>query len=298
MQRKLTLLFGLIGVLLVSACVSNSIDGTPEVPTVTTTPESTLTPTPTINAELPAYTSATLEIIRNGKKYSILLGYNIGEAFWYATPHPDVDMIKWLGDVRDVSSANIKRYGDFDFDGEKEYLVAIYGLNAGDILLLAIDYDKSTDEYKIFDKVDFDRLDDIEQDGIPEIITRDFSFHYESGGAVADSAFSPIKIFHYNGQKFVSVTKDYPDLIEGNAQHWLEMIDNNALGQGQFGSIYASYLADMYLLGKKEEGNNIFSDQCIKRLAPHIKIQSPQSTWDCGEFLIRVQNALSKSGYD
>lgn len=291
-------MFGLIGTLLVSACASNSIDVTPEVPTFTTTPESTLTPTPTINAELPAYTSVTLDIIRNDKKYSILLGYNIGEAFWYATPHPDVDMRKWLGDVRAVSSANIKRYGDFDFDREKEYLIAIYGLNAGDVLLLAIDYDKSADEYKIFDEVDFERLDDIEHDGIPEIITKDFSFHYESGGGGADSVFSPIKIFRYNGQKFVDVTKEYPDLIKQEADHWLEMIDNDAWGQGQSTSIYASYLADMYLLGKKDEGIRIFSDLCVKRLIPYFKSNNPESTWSCNEFLIRVKDALSKSGYD
>jgi len=223
--QKLTLLSILIGVVLVSSCAPNTIDESLKTPTVTTTPENTLTVTPTINAELPAYTSTTLEIIRNGKKYSVLLGYDIGEAFFNTTPRPDVNMYNWYGDTRNVRLANIERYGDFDHDGENEYFVSVYGRGAiGYVLILAIDYDQLKDEYKVFDEIGFrascfERWDDIEKDGIPEIVAKNESFHYESGGGGADSVFSPIKIFRYNGKKFVGVTKEYPDLIEQDANH-------------------------------------------------------------------------------
>jgi len=302
--KKLTRLFILITILLVSSCAPNAVIESPKTPTITFTPENAATVTPTINAELPAYTSTTLEIIRKGKKYSVLLGYDIGEAFFHATPRPDVDTLDWYSNTRNVGSADIERYGDFDHDGENEYLVSVYGRGAiAYVLILAIDYDPSKDEHKVFDEIGCrascaERWDDLEKDGIPEIIAKDQSFHFESGGSGATSAFSPIKIFRYNGQKFVGVTKEYPDLIEEDVKHWLEAIDNDAWGQGQFESIYAAYLADMYLLGNRDEGIKVFSELCANHLIPYIKSQNPESTWSCDEYLIRVKDALLKSGYD
>jgi len=54
----------------------------------------------------------------------------------------------------------------------------------------------------------------------------------------------------------------------------------------------------MYLLDKKDEGVEVFSELCVKRLIPYIKSINPESTWSCDEYLIRVKDALSKSGYD
>ncbi len=289
-MQKLTLLV-LASALLISSCVSNAISKTPE---------NTLTPTPAINTELPAsvYTSTTLEIIRLGKKYSILLGYDIGEAFMYATPQPDINMPGWHDDTRNVSFANIKRYGDFDHDGENEYLVEVSGRGAkAYTTILAIDYDKVKDEYKVFDQIDiYNSLlwDDIEKDGIPELIAKDENYAIRFSAAV----FAPLKIFHYDGDKFVAVTNKYPDLIEKDTEHWLEMIDNDALGQGQFDSIFASYLADMYLLGKKDEGIKVFTDLCESRYIPYVKTYNPDSTLSCSQFLIQVQNRLKEYGYE
>ncbi len=295
------LIFG--GIILIASCTPTT-DIETDSPLSTATPENTPIYTPTVNAELPGYTSTTLEIIRNGKMYSILLGYDIGDALFRATPRPDVNMFQWYGDIPNVQSANIEWYGDFDNDGETEYLVSVYGRGAiGYVTILAVDYDESKDEYRIFDEIGFrascfERWDDIEKDGIPEIVGKDEDFHYASGGGGADSVFSPIKIFHYNGQKFIDVTKQYPDLIEQDANHWLETIDNDAWGQGQFASVYASYLADMYLLDKRDEGIEVVSKLCINRLVPYIETQNPESTWSCDDFLIRIQDALSESGYD
>ncbi len=298
-------IFSILGLMLITSCVPLENQETAiSEPRPSFVPENTPTLIPTVNAELPGYTSTSLEIIRNGKKYSVLLGYQTGEAFWRVTPHPDINMSNWYGDVRQTRSANLEWYGDFDNDGETEYLVSSYALgNTLYISILAIDYDKPNDEYRIFDEIGFrapcfERWDDIEKDGIPEIVGKDEGYHYASGGGGADSVFSPIKIFRYNGQEFISVTQEYPDLIEQDAQHWLEAIDNDAWGQGQFGTIYASYLADMYLLGKQEEGIKVFSELCTSRFIPYVKDINPESTLNCDEFLIRVKNALIESGYD
>ncbi len=304
MQKLTVWLVTIGGFVAIVSCVPMGTSPTLPSSTVTAIPESTPTYVPTVNAELPAYTSTSLEIIRDGKKYNILLGYDIGEAFWYVTPHPEVNIDQWYGNVRNITSANIQRYGDFDHDGETEYLLSTYGRAAiGYILILAIDYDQFKDEYRVFDELGFrvscfERWDDIEKDGIPEIVGKDENFHYESGGGGADSVFSPIKIFRYNGQKFIGVTQEYPDLIVQDAERWLEAIDNDAWGQGQFESIYASYLADMYLLGKQDEGILVFSELCTNRLTPYIKSHNPDSTWSCDEYLVRVKDALKKSGYD
>jgi hypothetical protein len=293
--QKLALLLVLIIALLISSCVPNVINKTPEVQTITITPENTLTPMPTIIG-LPAYTSTNLEIIRNGKKYSILLGYDMGEAFWYVTPRPNESL--FTDGIRNISFANIKRYGDFDNDGEFEYLVSVSGRGAiAYESILAIDYDKEKDEYKIFDEIGFRNSiswDDIESDGIPEIIADDVFYINRFSSTV----FSPLKIFHYDGEKFIGVTQTYPDLIEEDVKHWLEAIDNDAWGQGQFDSIYASYLADMYLLDKKDEGIKVFLELCNSRYIPDIKIYNPDSTLNCDDFLIQVQDRLKEYGYD
>ncbi len=295
-MQKLALLLVLIIPLLISSCVPNVINGTPEVQTITITPENTLTPTPTINVGLPAYTSTNLEIIRNGKKYNILLGYDMGEAFWYVTPRPNENL--FTDGIRNIGFANIKRYGDFDNDGEFEYLVSVSGRGAiAYESILAIDYDKEKDEYKIFDEIGFRNSiswDDIENDGIPEIIADDVYYINRFSATV----FSPLKIFHYDGEKFIGVTQTYPNLIEKDVEHWLEMIDTDAGGQGQFDSIYASYLADMYLLGKKDEGIKVFLELCKNRYIPHIKIYNPDSTFNCDDFLLQVQDRLKEYGYN
>jgi hypothetical protein len=294
------MLTALLVALTVSCAPLRSSEVVQPQPTLTLAPENPPTSTATLSAELPGYTSTSLEIIRNGKNYSVPLGYRPGEAFWRVTPHADLNIDST---VRQTSSANLEWYGDFDNDGETEYLVSAYSVgNTLYVSILAIDYNNSKDEYKIFDEVGFrvtsiDKWDDIEKDGVPEIIASDETFHYESGGSGADSAFSPIKILRYDGHEFISTTKEYPDLVEQDAKYWLEAIDNNAWGQGQFLSIYASYLADMYLLGKKEEGIRVFSELCESRLMPYIKQQNPETTWNCDDLLDRIQEALEKTGY-
>ncbi|MFT3894115.1 MAG: hypothetical protein QM730_20990 [Anaerolineales bacterium] len=268
-------------------------------PVITDTPSSTFTPA--ANSNLLGYTSTTLEIMRKGERYTVLLGYDIGEAFFRLTPRPEDNM---QDDIRaGLQTANLEWYSDLDSDGEIEYLVAVYGRGARpSCSVLAVDYDAQKNEYRIFDSIDGQCVistdwNDIDNDGNPEIIGRDENFHYLAGGAGADRAFSPIWIMHYDGKKFTSVTKQYPDLIEQDANKWLEAVDNDTWGQGQYQSVYASYLADMYLLGKEDEGVQVFLDLCSKRLEPYIKGQNPEADFSCNELLEQITDAIIKAGF-
>lgn len=201
------------------------------------------------------------------------------------------------------TGAGIEWQGDLDGDGEIEYLVKGYSVAAGvSVTILAVGYDRSAAEYQILAEQSyrlaaFDRIDDIEGDGNPEIIAKDQDFHFASGGGGADTVFSPIQIIHYSSKMFVPATRDYPKLIEQDAQHWLEGIHNNAWGQGQEPGVYASYLADMYLLGQQEEGIQVFSELCQEYLVSYMNEEYSGTDWDCAEFLSRIQAALSQTGY-
>jgi len=271
---------------------------------MTVTPKNTPTNIPTPVPNLPPHTMTSLEIVRNNKQYSVLLGYDKGEVMFRQTPQPEFDDFQQYEDILNIRLADLEWYGDFDNDGETEYFLTVAGRGVhASLMILAVDYDSSKDEYRVFDGVGFrascfDDWKDIENDGIPEIIARDESFHYASGGGGADSVFSPIKIYRYDGQKFVGVTREYPDLIEENANHWLEAIENDAWGQGQQSSIYAAYLADMYMLGKRDEGIEVFIELCNSRFVPYIKEINSDYPLRCDEFLTTVQNALKETGYE
>lgn len=302
-MRKWIVLFAGLMLIVASCSPKTPVEITPTISTATVTPKSTPTSTPTLVPNLPPHTTTSLEIVRNNKQYRVLLGYDKGEVMFRQTPQPEFDDFQQYDDILNIDMANLEWYGDFDNDGETEYFLTVYGRGAYlTLMVLVIDYDASKDEYRVFDGVSFrapcfDDWKDIENDGIPEIIAKDIEFHYANGGGGADSVFSPIKIYRYDGQSFVGVTQEYPDLIEENAEHWLEAIENDAGGQGQFSSIYAAYLADMYMLGKRDEGIEVFIELCNSRFVPYIEEINSDYPLRCDEFLTTVQDALKETGY-
>ncbi len=258
-------------------------------PSPTSTPSAALmASTPTPRVTLPAYTLTTLEIEREGNHYQVKLGIAAGEAFFRATPGP------LLPPGPLVNSASIQWYGDFDHDGETEYLVAVWAPAAGcSENILAIDYDASQDAYRVFDSFGgdctaIDRLDDLDKNGVPELVGKDLDYHYDACGGGMASVFSPIAILRYDGQKFARVTSQYPTLVEKDAEHWLEGIKTEAWGQGQDTSFLAAYLADMYTLNKKDQGETTFLRYCAEYPAVHMT---------CAELLQAVKAALVKNGY-
>lgn len=276
------------------------------LPTVTA-PARINTPSPTAAAPttvgIPGYTKTTLEIERAGKLYSVLLGYDIGEAFFHQTPAPDYDLSLLGEDAMNITFANLAWHSDVDQDGEREYFLTASGIGASAYYaLFAIDYDPATDQYRIFDSAGFrascfDRWEDLDQDGNPEIIAKDEEFHYTVGGGGADSVFSPLLILRYNGQKFAPVTSEFAALLEEDAKHWLVGIEGDSWGQGQFGTIYAAYLADMYRLGRLDQGKKVYQDMCERKLLPFYKEMDSASPFSCDDFYQSVEKEI-KARYE
>lgn len=83
---KITLL---VLILILTGCQKTKVSSSPSF-TATTTPVpqtaiETLTPRP---PEMPALEKNSIEFYRNGKTYEVVIGYDMGEAFFNATPQP------------------------------------------------------------------------------------------------------------------------------------------------------------------------------------------------------------------
>lgn len=290
------ILLFLFSVVLISACSPATLTPVTTIPDleISSTEAPPLDQTPEKD-EIPGYIKTTLEINRNGRAYSVVLGYDIGDGYLHITPEPDYDLDSLYGKNLNRLSASLNWVGDVEQDGEKEYLLEAYSPGArGRILLLAVDYDITHDEYRIFDEKGFDiassgHWDDIENDGIPEYLAKNASYPYSFDGPML-VAFSPLYILRYDGKQFVEVTESYPDLLVEDADHWQEAIENDAWGQGQFASIYAAYLRDMFLLGEQDEGLQYYTEQCNARLYPN----SNDPLRNCDALLDRIKKAINE----
>ncbi len=252
-------------------------------------------------AELPGYLITTLEIIRRGKSYSVPLGYDLGQAFWHTTPSPNTSVLDHSG-LPEIDQAQLEWYGDIDGDGEYEYIVRLsIHCAVGCVEVAVVDYDPQQDSFRIFDSVNFrasafQSISDLNQDGSPEIIGRDEDFTLAMGYPGAATGISPIKIYRYNGQKIANVTRQYPEAIEQDANTWLDSVKTGTGGRDQIALAIPAYLADMYLLGRREEGIQMFIQLCTRDLYSGHGIAEAEK--ECNDFLNRVQNALSETGYN
>lgn len=92
---------------------------------------------------------------------------------------------------------------------------------------------------------------DLNQDNIPEFLSRDDSFAY-AFTAYAGSSF-PLQIWQYRNSKMVDVTRSYPQLIYNDAyQLWQRYTETDYPGVAK--GALAAYLADKYMLGQSEDG--------------------------------------------
>lgn len=156
-----------------------------------------------------------------------------------------------LGD-NSVAYINGPVFLDLDYDGELEIYLEVasrgaYCCSHGKIY----SYSPQKHQYKEFN---FDwgnyrnapSFRDIDGDGYIELINRDEDFSGEFGG-YAISGLAPIRIQHYRRGKLIDVTRDFPKLIEEEADHWWK---DYTVKQRNVDTILAAYVADMALLGK------------------------------------------------
>jgi hypothetical protein len=97
------------------------------------------------------------------------------------------------------------------------------------------------------------RLEDLDQDGIPEFVSRDEDFCGEVWAYVMSGA-SPLQIWRYSKGKLQDVTRHYPALIRQDAEHWWQEYQKKDSDWHHQPMPLTAYLADLYLLGEGQQG--------------------------------------------
>jgi len=288
--------FAIIIYFSISACGSStsfsSVEITPSL-SATNTPIPSVTPLPSPTSstpEVPALVKTTLEFYRDGKTYEIIVGYAVGNAFFYATPRPEFPKEKW--EKAGANSAELKRYGDFDNDGETEFIVSLMYCGAYCSEAIRIyKYDAVNDNYFSADEfganapavVDYT---DINKDGNPELLTDNYGFCYQCSSYSV--VFSAITIMRYEQGKFTDVTKDFPELIQQDADKFLESSKTNANNQDAGYITLASYFYDMYRLNKTDEAIPVFNQICASVIKPSMQ----NSDFTCNKYKSEVETAI------
>lgn len=257
-------------------------------PTVISNPA----PTQSLSSEQYGTVKYSLEAIRNGKTYELLLAYQIrhqgSQTYYFPETNPEIN----------VTDANMQWVGDIDADGELEYIIelvfcGVYCSNEVQVF----HYDATMDNYQVLDTLSgygAEKYIDINTDGNPEIISQDYDYQFKVGGAGATRWLSPIKIYRYEiaKQKFAVVTNEYPDWVTNDANSFLKEIKSDKSSIANFLKL-AAYLYDMDVLGRQEEGIKIFSEVCPQYVKPTI--ENPD--WTCEGYLSDIQKILSETKF-
>ncbi|MDJ0625265.1 MAG: hypothetical protein QNJ31_02725 [Candidatus Caenarcaniphilales bacterium] len=153
---------------------------------------------------------------------------------------------------------------DIDGDWEPEIIVNL-ALNTKGELNESIVYflDNTKKQYKSINHswhqfLLFEEINDVNSDGIPEIITLDHQFHKQFSQESEQDTVAPIKIWTFKNEKFVDNTKNYKDYVYQHALNLWEKFDEERKAdkpsQKTLKLILASYLADKYSLEQSEDG--------------------------------------------
>jgi hypothetical protein len=296
-QNKIFYIFLALTTTLITACggvtpVASTIPVETKATYSTVIPD--IRPAQTLPAGQYGVVKLSLEITRDKKTYDVILGYDIGNAWWHQDSKvPDLPQI--YDEKPSISDVTTQWIGDIDGDGNLEYIVELLFCGAYcSSQVQVIHYDSIKDEYRVFDSFGsyyVKNYQDEDNDGNPEIVSHDYDYHFSVGGAGATRALAPIKIYQYNGEqeKFISVTPQFPDLVEKDADSFLVSIKNN-YQEGASDLMLAGYIYDMFILGKQDEGVTTFKDVCAQYVKPQIK----NSDWSCDNYLSKVVSVLEE----
>jgi len=258
-------LFCILSFVWISACSSQTTISNP-----------TNTPPPQFSASK----KTSLEVYRNEKVYEILIGYSMGRAPFYATPVGETPKV-WSDNYAD--GAQIEVFSDFDNDGEMEILVSAIACGANcSNWLMVYEYDPINDAYFVSDTI-WARLreyTDFNQDGNPEFTLYEYGFCFRCSNA--SDALSALLILNYKEGKFIDVSTEFPELIQQNADSFLQSAKNNE--QDSASIFLPGYLYNMYRLGKIDEGRPVFDEVCKDVIKP--------KSIDCESFRLKVENSI------
>jgi hypothetical protein len=189
------------------------------------------------------YKNVRLQIIRAGKT---LLDRNVSEENQFSRP---------IGDLFPGKQNNLPVI-DLNGDQEPEIIVNFLTLGAHCcIYSLIYHYDSKVNQYNKIRQYwggGGYELKNLDEDRILEFVSRDERF----ASVFTSYAVSgyPLQIWQYRQGKMIDVTRSYPKLISADATRlWKAFLEVRKQGDDGKGFL-APYLANMYMLGKEQEG--------------------------------------------
>lgn len=231
------------------------------------------------NPKQPQTSDLQAELMEDESDGNVYLQLTRDEKDMYRFPINDRSTLK-------PSNVSIVAVRDLDKNGEFEVILEILtpGSNCCSILTIVY-FNQNLKLYESSNKLTkawsiAPRMVDIDEDNIPEFVTRDSNYPWLAPPAFA---VSPIQIFRFVEDELIDVTIEYPDLIKQDAILWLnaaqgeiaDLSDDylkvsqenpeywaHAFGEGKEFIALSAYLADMYLLGKESEGWDIVGTVC------------------------------------
>jgi subtilisin-like proprotein convertase family protein len=187
---------------------------------------------------------------------------------------------------------------DLDADGEPEVLLDLYSGGAHCCTYtLIFRYRPHFRDYRRivgwWGNVGY-RLGDIDRDGRTELQSADDRFAY----AFAAYAFSlePIQLWHYDRGRLIDVTRSFPRLVERDAGGlWSLYLRTRRSQYPEVRGILAAYLADLYLLGREDEGWRRL-ETALRR--GELGRGPEQDGWPAGRaYLHKLLEFLRETGY-
>ena len=219
-----------------------------------------------ISAEIlpvPGSEDMVLQIIREGKSY-------------------EFSIKSLVDDISALPFGRIEIVSDLDLDGEPEVVLDITTEGAYCCTIFVVLYfDETNQQYQISNQLIKNwgltpKLVDVDEDNKPEFVTRNYDFIWLT---TPTASISPIQLFRFEAGQIVDLTNEYPHFVEQDAQLWLAILrnqvpelDENYLQLPHVEVEYLfteerlqaeeikqqiiipTYLADMYLLGRFDEG--------------------------------------------
>lgn len=138
------------------------------------------------------------------------------------------------------------------------------------------------------------RLVDLDRDGRPELVSADDRFSYTFASYAA--SVQPLQIWHYDQARLVDVTRAFPRRIEREAASlWRAYLRVRQSAYPEVRGILAAYLAELYLLGRDEEGWRRLAEAFRRGELGH---GPSKDGWPAGQAYLRKLRAfLRETGY-
>lgn len=137
------------------------------------------------------------------------------------------------------------------------------------------------------------RLQDLGNDGRPELITGDDRFNYAFSCFACSGV--PVKIQRYGATGLVDVTRTFPGRIRADARRWWRLSMTAFRGRADPSGLLPAYLADEYLVGKSKTGWMRVRAAVARRDWPKLVAESGWK--NRARYLAAVRRFLIKTGY-